>query len=83
MKKLISVLLVAVMLLSLFAGCSKKEASSPETTTPSTDNASASNETVADADATYTYHGTYSGVSTWSPTDWTISSEYDLSLIHI
>lgn len=78
MKKLISVLLVAVMLLSLFAGCSKKEASSPETTTPSTDNASASNETVADADATYTYHGTYSGVSTWSPTDWTISSEYDM-----
>ena len=27
---------------------------------------------------TYTYHGTYSGVSTWSPTDWEISSEYDL-----
>ena len=27
---------------------------------------------------TYTYHGTYSGVSTWSPTDWEISSEYDM-----
>ena len=27
---------------------------------------------------TYTYHGTYSGVSTWSPTDWDISSEYDM-----
>ncbi len=27
---------------------------------------------------TYTYHGTYSSVSTWSPTDWEISSEYDL-----
>ncbi|MGM9605325.1 MAG: ABC transporter substrate-binding protein [Faecousia sp.] len=27
---------------------------------------------------TYTYHGTYSSVSTWSPTDWEISSEYDM-----
>ncbi len=26
----------------------------------------------------YTYHGTYSSVSTWSPTDWEISSEYDM-----
>ena len=29
-------------------------------------------------DASYTYHGTYSSVSTWSPTDWEISSEYDV-----
>ena len=33
---------------------------------------------LAEGDATYTYRGTYSGVSTWSPTDWTISSEYDM-----
>ncbi|MGN1410332.1 MAG: ABC transporter substrate-binding protein, partial [Eubacteriales bacterium] len=31
-----------------------------------------------DSNATYTYRGTYSGVSTWSPTDWEISSEYDM-----
>ena len=29
-------------------------------------------------ESTYTYHGTYSSVSTWSPTDWEISSEYDM-----
>lgn len=28
--------------------------------------------------STYTYHGTYAGVSTWSPTDWMNSGEYDL-----
>ena len=29
-------------------------------------------------ESTYTYRGTYSSVSTWSPTDWEISSEYDM-----
>ena len=56
-KKLISVLLAAVMMITLFAGSALS----------------------ASAEAgTYTYQGTYSSVSTWSPTDWEISSEYDV-----
>ena len=56
-KKLISVLLAAVMVFTLLSGSALG----------------------ASAEAgTYTYQGTYSSVSTWSPTDWEISSEYDV-----
>ncbi|MGM9614798.1 MAG: ABC transporter substrate-binding protein, partial [Oscillospiraceae bacterium] len=72
MKKPIALLLTAVMLLSLITGCGGKESASPETA------GTAAAETAAGSEATYTYHGTYSGVSTWSPTDWIISSEYDM-----
>ncbi|MGN0777604.1 MAG: ABC transporter substrate-binding protein, partial [Aristaeellaceae bacterium] len=53
MKKLTSVLLALVMLLTLMTGAMA-------------------------AEETYTYRGIYSSVSTWSPTDWSISSEYDM-----
>ena len=59
LEKLAALLLTAVMLLPILAGCTKEE-------------------TKDSGEATYTYHGTYSGVSTWSPTDWEISSEYDM-----
>ena len=32
----------------------------------------------ADEDATYTYHGTTSQISTWNPTDWLYSSEAEI-----
>ena len=32
----------------------------------------------ADEDATYTYHGTTSSISTWNPTDWMYSSEAEI-----
>lgn len=54
-EKLIALLLAAAMMLSLLAGCGGKDA--------------ASDGAAADPNATYTYHGTYSSVSTWSPTD--------------
>ncbi|MGN1026283.1 MAG: ABC transporter substrate-binding protein, partial [Faecousia sp.] len=68
-KKWICVLLAATMLLTLFAGCGQKD-------TPGSTEGTGTGETAAPA--TYTYHGTYSSVSTWSPTDWEISSEYDM-----
>lgn len=67
-KKWISALLAAVMVLTLFAGCGKKDTQASNSTEGS----------AADPSATYTYRGTYSSVSTWSPTDWEISSEYDM-----
>ncbi len=70
MKKRISVLLAAAMMFALLAVCGQ------ETSSPSGPSESAG--TSDTAEATYTYHGTYSGVSTWSPTDWEISSEYDM-----
>ena len=73
MKKWICVLLAALMVLSLLAGCSK---SGTEVPTEAPDNDGP--VVVEEDEPTYTYHGTYSGVSTWSPTDWEISSEYDM-----
>lgn len=71
-KKWICVLLAAALMLSLLAGCGQKDAKPSDPT--------GGTETVnpVDTDATYTYRGTYSSVSTWSPTDWEISSEYDM-----
>ncbi|MGM9522403.1 MAG: hypothetical protein ACI3VB_07995, partial [Oscillospiraceae bacterium] len=71
MKKTISVLLAAVLMLSLLAGCGQKKNETEGDGTSDTPG-------TTDAEATYTYKGTYSGVSTWSPTDWEISSEYDM-----
>ncbi|MGM9592912.1 MAG: ABC transporter substrate-binding protein [Candidatus Onthomonas sp.] len=73
-KKLISVLLATAMVLSLCAGCGQKDTQS---TAPS-DGAGTGTSDAADPSATYTYRGTYGGVSTWSPTDWEIASEWTL-----
>ena len=59
-KKLISVLLAAAMMLTLFAGCGQKNNGGNST------DGSGTGDT-AETSATYTYHGTYGGVSTWSP----------------
>lgn len=62
-KKMISILLTFCMLAALFTGCgSKKEETTTESSTGST----------------YTYRTTYKGVSTWSPTDWTLEDEFIL-----
>ena len=71
-KKLISVLLATAMVLTLCAGCGQKDTQS----TAPVDSTGVGD--AADPNATYTYRGTYGGVSTWSPTDWEISSEWTL-----
>lgn len=63
-RKAIAVLLILCMLVLMLTGCGNKQ----ENTAPVQE----------DAAASYTYRGTYSGVGTWSPTDWEISSEFDM-----
>lgn len=63
-RKAIAVLLTLCMLVLMLTGCGNKQ----ENTAPVQE----------DAAASYTYRGTYSGVGTWSPTDWEISSEFDM-----
>ncbi|MGN0426850.1 MAG: ABC transporter substrate-binding protein [Agathobacter sp.] len=69
-KKVISVLLAGCMVASLAAGCGESE----KTGSAGTEETGAS----AVDGKEYTYNTTYSSVSTWNPTDWEISSEWDL-----
>ncbi|MDD7388055.1 MAG: ABC transporter substrate-binding protein [Lachnospiraceae bacterium] len=64
-KRIVSLLLAVCMILSLLTGCGS-------------DKKSTDSNTGSDDNGTYTYRQTYSSVSTWSPTDWEISSEWDL-----
>ncbi|MGN0293871.1 MAG: ABC transporter substrate-binding protein [Lachnospiraceae bacterium] len=64
-KRIVSLLLAVCMILSLLTGCGG-------------DKKSSDSNTGSDDSGTYTYRQTYSSVSTWSPTDWEISSEWDL-----
>ncbi|MGN1001381.1 MAG: hypothetical protein ACI4PC_01300, partial [Oscillospiraceae bacterium] len=74
MKRRIIALLLALCVMScLLAGCGG--GGSQSTSSGSAQGSQGGGTTEA---STYTYRGTYSGVSTWSPTDWEISSEYDM-----
>lgn len=74
-KKFISILLTACMAVTLFTGCGKNA----DESSSAAGGAAAAQEGNDDGqEGTYTYQGTYSAVSTWNPTDWQISTEYEL-----
>lgn len=68
-RKLLALLLAAVMLLSLLAGC-KDSGDSETSTVPPSDGGEA-------ASLTYTFHDAWGsgGINTWSPTDWETNTE--------
>ncbi|MGN0353277.1 MAG: ABC transporter substrate-binding protein [Roseburia sp.] len=69
-KQVVSILLVLSMAASLLAGCGDSGSSKGSV--------EGGTETAEGESGEYTYHTTTSMVSTWSPTDWQIASEYDI-----
>lgn len=81
-KKVIAMLLTVCMAASLLSGCGKEKTDSPKdnTTTDQAGSGSGSETETDNTDSaadgeTYTYRTTYSGVSTWNPTDWQLEDE--------
>ncbi|MGN0205347.1 MAG: ABC transporter substrate-binding protein [Coprococcus sp.] len=72
-KRTISVLLIACLVASLFTGCGNGSKGNSSTGGNTAESTAASSE-----GGSYTYKGTTSMVSTWNPTDWEISSEWDI-----
>lgn len=75
-KRTISVLLTACMVTTLFVGCSNNQEQKESTGSNVTgSDAPSTNGSEVAQTGTYTYRQTYSGVSTWSPTDWQLEDE--------
>lgn len=79
MKRLLSLLLALMMVLSMVAcGDKKEESKNDSAATEDAGNESEGTEEVEADGATYTYRTTTASISTFSPTDWLYSSEWDV-----
>ena len=78
MKKTLALLLALVMVVSVFAGCSKKPAddTTPTGTTSATDGSTEPSGTTTDGPATYTYNGYSQALANnWNPHTWETNAD--------